>query len=90
MTESDEHARVQAFLHIILPICWKGHWLSISEMTELTKLHPASIRWCIKQLRTGEEGGFQIRRRKRQPEYKGITEYYIKRKPAQMRFTFEG
>lgn len=61
----------------------------MDEMVELTKFHPATIRWCIRQLHTDEEGGFVIRRRKRQPIYKNVTEYYVKRKPAQLRFNYE-
>jgi hypothetical protein len=77
--------RVGDLLIKILPLCWTGQWLSIDEMTQLTKFHPATIRWCLKQLKTGDEGGFIVRKRKRQPEYKGQWEFYVKRKPAQMR-----
>lgn len=80
---------VNVFLEKVLPLCWKGYWLSMDDFVELTKYHPSSVRWCLKQLQTGEEGGFVIRKRKRQPEYKGIWEWYIKRKPAQMRFPFQ-
>lgn len=80
--------RVAELLTIILPICWRGQWLTIDEMMQLSHLHPASIRWCLKQLKTGEEGEFIVRKRRRQPEYKGIWEFYVKRKPAQMRFPF--
>lgn len=84
--------RVSEFLEKILPICWTGKWLSMDEMVKLTKLHPASIRWCIRQLRTGEEGSFTVRQRKRAISPSGLTtvaEYYIKRKPSQMRFSYE-
>lgn len=87
--ETPQPPRVRDFLEAILPICWKGFWLSMEEMVVLTKLHPGSIRWCIRQLQTGEEGEFIVRRRKREPLYKGTMEYYIKRKPAQMRFNYD-
>lgn len=79
--------RVEEFLDVILPLCWRGQWLTVDEMMELTKLHPSSIRWCLRQCKTGAEGGFIIRRRKRQPS--GKEEFYIKRKPSQMRLPFE-
>ena len=84
-----EGPNVNEFLAAILPVCWKGHWLNMDEMVQLTRYHPSSIRWCLRQLKTGEEGGFIIRKRKRQPTYQGIWEFYIKRKPAQMRLPFE-
>jgi hypothetical protein len=80
--------RVGDLLGLILPICWRGQWLTVDEMMELTRFHPATIRWCLRQLDTGKEGGFVVRKRKRQPEYKGQWEFYVKRKPAQLRFPF--
>lgn len=91
MTQNENEAlpRVKDFLEAVLPICWQGFWLSTEEMVALTKFHPASIKWCIRQLSTGKEGNFIVRRRKRQPIYKGTMEYYIKRKPSQMRFNYD-
>jgi len=83
-----EGPKVADFLDAVLPLCWRGQWLSMDEMMQLTKYHPSSIRWCLKQCKTGEEGEFVIRKRKRVPEYQGRWEWYIKRKPAQMRFPF--
>ena len=83
---------LENFLAAILPVCWKGNWLSVDEMTELTQLHPSTIRWCMKQLKAGSnrnERAFLVRKRIRQPIYKGKHEYYIKRKPAQMRLKFD-
>lgn len=80
---------VEKFLGAILPICWKGNWITVDEMAELTQLHPSTIRWAMKQLRTGKEGDFIVRKRIRQPLYKGKHEYYIKRKPAQIRMRFD-
>lgn len=84
---------LEKFLEIILPVCWKGNWLSVEEMTELTGLHPSTVRWCMKQLKAEssnrKERAYMVRRRMRQPIYKGKHEYYIKRKPAQMRMTFQ-
>ena len=85
-----ELPRVENFLLVVLPICWKGNWLTVDEMTELTHLHPSSVRWCIKKLTTGPEGEFIVRRRRRQMFLNPPMEFYIKRKPAQMRFAFEG
>jgi hypothetical protein len=81
--------RVDFFLAMVLPRCWKGQWLSIDEIMELTHLHPSTIRWCIRQLKTGAEGNFIIRKRKRDPDYRGQWEFYIKRKPAQLRLPYE-
>lgn len=86
---NEEFPRVSLFLEKILPACWKGRWLSMDEMVEITKFHPATIRWCLRQLRTGEEGGFVVKRRKREPLYQGVAEFYVKRKPQQMRFEYE-
>jgi hypothetical protein len=80
--------RVDQFLEVILPVCWKGRWLTVDEMTDLTKLHPSSVRWCLKQLSTGAEGDFIIRRRRRPAAINGPMEFYIKRKPAQMRLPY--
>lgn len=80
--------RVGDLLIQILPLCWKGHWVSIDEMMDLTKFHPSVIRWCLRQLKTGKEGNFIVRKRKRAPEYKGTWEWYVKRKPAQQRLPF--
>jgi len=80
--------RLDDFLVIILPRCWKGQWLTVDEMTELTKLHPSSVRWCLRQLKTGMEGDFIVRKRRR-PLPADKQEFYIKRKPAQMRLQFE-
>lgn len=77
------------FLLCILPLCWKGRWLTVDEMAEVSKLCPANVRWCLRQLRTGPEGDFILRRRKREPAVLGKTEIYIKRKPAQLPFPFE-
>jgi len=81
--------RVELLLEAILPLCWKGQWLTVEEMTELTKLHPATVRWCMRQLRTGKEGEFVIRKRRRAGAPLGPYEFYVKRKPAQMRIPFE-
>jgi hypothetical protein len=88
MKKQNELPRVAEFLSTVLPIFWKGTWLTVDEMTELTKLHPATIRWCIRQLQTGEEGEYVVRRRTRGMAVK-IPEFYIKRKPAQLRFEYE-
>ena len=83
---------VEKFLSVILPICWRGKWLSVDEMSELTQLHPSTVRWCMKQLKLEKnrrERAFIVRKRVRAPIYKGKHEYYIKRKPAQMRISFE-
>jgi hypothetical protein len=79
--------RIEFFLETILPICWKGQWLTIDEMMELTKLHPSVVRWCLRQCKTGEEGDFIIRKRRR-PQPGCELEIYIKRKPAQLRLPF--
>jgi hypothetical protein len=80
---------VDVFLEKVLPICWRGQWLSMDEMVQITKYHPSSIRWCMRQLKTDAEGGFIIRKHLREPAYQGIWEFYIKRKPAQLRLPFE-
>lgn len=82
-----ELPRVEMLLDKVLPLCWKGQWLTVEEMMELTKLHPSSIRWCMRQCKTGPEGDFIIRRRRREPS--GKNEFYIKRKPAQLRLPYE-
>ena len=88
MGSNFEIPRVDYFLNAVLPLCWRGQWLTVEEMMELTKLHPSSIRWCLKQLKTGKEGNFIIRRRKRS-DFDQRLEFYIKRKPAQMRLPYE-
>ena len=75
-------------LVVILPVCWKGQWLTVDEMTQLSKLHPSSVRWCLRQLKTGEEGDFIIRKRRRAGSALNPMEIYIKRKPAQQRLPF--
>lgn len=82
--------RVGELLIQILPLCWRGQWVSIDEMMELTKFHPSVIRWCFRQLSTGKEGDFIVRKRKREPQYRGVWEWYVKRKPAQQRLPFPG
>jgi hypothetical protein len=76
------------FLEKVLPVCWRGKWLSVDEMAMLTGSDMRSVRWCIRQLQTGKEGNFLVRKRKREPTH-DVTEIYIKRKPAQMRFKYE-
>lgn len=80
---------VEKLLTAVLPLCWKGHWLTMDEIVEETKMHPGSIRWAMKQLRTGEEGDFLIRRRRRTMGPNTVPEFYIKRKPAQLRFEYD-
>lgn len=79
---------VHVFLQAVIPLCWKGQWLSMDEIMQVTGLHPSVIRWCFRQLKTGEEGEFIVRKRKREPAYRGVWEFYVKRKPAQLRLPY--
>jgi hypothetical protein len=79
---------LERFLEIVLPVCWKGQWLTVAEMGQLTGYEASMVRWCVKQLKTGKEGNFIVRRRVRPPDYRGQHEFYIKRKPAQQRLVF--
>jgi DNA-binding transcriptional regulator GbsR (MarR family) len=80
---------VGVFLEKVLPFSSRGQWLSIDEIAELTKSHPASIRWCMKQLKTGAEGNYLLKRRKRQGVRKEIFEFYLQRQPVQLRLPFQ-
>jgi len=60
-----DQSRVEFFLKRILPLCWRGQWLTVEEMATLTQFDPRDIRRCMRQLKTGMEGNFTVRRRKR-------------------------
>jgi len=80
---------VNVFLERVLPFSGRGQWLSIDEIAELTKSHPASIRWCMKQLRAGAEGNYLLKRRKRPGVRKEIFEFCVQRRPVQLRLPFQ-
>lgn len=66
-----------------------GKWLSLAEIELFTGYPQASISAQLRHLRKEAFGGHIVRKRRREPAYRGVWEYHVKARPIQLKLMFE-
>jgi DNA-binding transcriptional regulator GbsR (MarR family) len=64
-------------------------WMTLGEIEQVTRYPQASISAQLRHLRKESFGAYIVKKRRREPAYKGIWEYFVKKRPQQMNFSWE-
>jgi hypothetical protein len=64
-------------------------WLTLAEIEQVTRYPQASISAQLRHLRKDAFGSYIVRKRRREPAYRGIWEYLVKKRPRQLNFVWQ-